>query len=74
MLPPVCLLNILPRRRGNNTKEPPLLGIILLVVLIALVLGALPVYPYSRKWGYYPGGILSLILIVLVVLMLLGRV
>jgi Protein of unknown function (DUF3309) len=41
---------------------------ILLVVLILLLLGALPTWPYSRSWGYYPSGGLGLILVVLIVL------
>lgn len=46
---------------------------ILLVVLIFLLLGALPTWPYSRAWGYYPSGGLSLIVIVVIVLLLAGR-
>ena len=46
---------------------------ILLVVLIFLLLGALPTWPYSRGWGYYPSGGLSLIVIVVIVLLLAGR-
>ena len=50
-----------------------MLGTILLIVLLLLLLGALPVYPYSRKWGYYPSGGLGLVLIILVVLLLTGH-
>lgn len=46
---------------------------ILLVVLILLLLGALPTWPYSRAWGYYPSGGLGLIVIVVLVLLLAGR-
>ena len=46
---------------------------ILLVVLILLLLGALPTWPYSRSWGYYPSGGLGLIVIVVIVLLLAGR-
>jgi hypothetical protein len=46
---------------------------ILLVVLILLLLGALPTWPYSRAWGYYPSGGLGLIVIVVIVLLLAGR-
>lgn len=49
-----------------------MLGIILIVVLVVLLIGGLPLYPYSRKWGYAPGGTLGVILLVLIVLMLLG--
>jgi hypothetical protein len=46
---------------------------ILLVVLILMLLGALPTWPYSRSWGYYPSGGLGLIVIVVLVLLLSGR-
>ena len=44
-----------------------------LVILILLLLGALPTWPYSRSWGYYPSGGLGLIVIVVLVLLLAGR-
>jgi len=47
---------------------------ILLVVLILLLIGALPTWPYSRGWGYYPSGGLGLIVLILLVLALTGRV
>jgi hypothetical protein len=46
---------------------------ILIVLLIILLLGAAPAWPYSRGWGYYPSGIVGLLLIVIVVLALTGR-
>ena len=46
---------------------------ILLVVLILLLLGALPTWPYSANWGYYPSGGLGLVVIVLLILLLTGR-
>ena len=46
---------------------------ILLIVLVLLLLGALPAWPYSRSWGYYPSGGLGLVVIVLLVLLLAGR-
>lgn len=51
-----------------------MIGTILLVVLIILLIGALPTWPYSRKWGPYPGGILTLLVVVLLVLLLMGTV
>lgn len=51
-----------------------MLGMILLIVLILLLIGALPAYPYSRKWGYYPSGGLGLVLIILIILLLMGRI
>jgi Protein of unknown function (DUF3309) len=47
---------------------------ILLVVLILMLLGALPAWPYSRSWGYYPSGGLGLVVVVVLVLLLAGRV
>lgn len=51
-----------------------MLGTILVVVLILMLLGALPAWPHSRSWGYYPSGGLGLLLVILVVLLLLGRI
>jgi hypothetical protein len=50
------------------------MNLILLIVLIVLLLGALPTWPYSRGWGYFPSGGLGLILIILLILVLLGRI
>jgi Protein of unknown function (DUF3309) len=47
---------------------------ILIVILILLLVGALPTWPYSSGWGYYPSGGLGLVLVILVVLLLLGRI
>lgn len=47
---------------------------LLLIVLLLLVLGALPAWPYSTGWGYYPSGGLGLILLILIVLVLAGRI
>ena len=49
-----------------------MLGTILLIVLILMLLGALPTWPHSRSWGYYPSGGLGLLLVILIVLLLLG--
>jgi uncharacterized protein DUF3309 len=46
---------------------------ILLIVLILLLLGALPTWPYSSGWGYYPSGGLGLLLLIVVILLLTGR-
>ncbi|MGC2321411.1 MAG: DUF3309 family protein [Terriglobales bacterium] len=50
------------------------MGIILLIVLLLLLVGALPTWPYSGGWGYYPSGGLGLILVIVLVLVLMGRV
>jgi hypothetical protein len=49
------------------------MSMILLIVLVLLLLGALPAWPYSRSWGYYPSGGLGLVVVVLLVLLLAGR-
>lgn len=49
------------------------MGTILLVVLVVLLLGALPTWPYSANWGYYPSGGLGLIVLVILILVLAGR-
>ncbi|MDO9318443.1 MAG: DUF3309 family protein [Gammaproteobacteria bacterium] len=51
-----------------------MLGTILLVILILILIGALPTWPHSRSWGYYPSGGLGLVVIILLILVLLGRV
>jgi hypothetical protein len=47
------------------------MGTILIIILILLLLGAVPAWPYSRGWGYYPSGLLGLILLIVVILVLL---
>jgi hypothetical protein len=49
------------------------LGMILLIVLVLLLLGAVPAWPHSRGWGYGPSGGLGLILVVVLVMVLMGR-
>jgi hypothetical protein len=51
-----------------------MLGTILLVVLILLLIGAFPSWPYSRGWGYAPTGTLGLLVVIVIVLVLLGRI
>lgn len=49
------------------------MGTILLILLILLLLGALPSWPYSRGWGYFPSGGLGLILVIVIILVVMGR-
>jgi len=49
------------------------MGTILIIVLVLLLLGALPTWPYSGSWGYYPSGGLGLVLLIVVILALTGR-
>jgi hypothetical protein len=51
-----------------------MLGTILLIILIILLVGALPTWPYSGGWGYYPSSGLGLLLIIIIVLLALGRI
>ncbi len=51
-----------------------MLGTILLVLVLLMLISALPVYPYSRRWGYAPGGSLGVVLLVLLILVLLGYI
>jgi Protein of unknown function (DUF3309) len=50
------------------------LGTILLIILILLLIGALPTWPYSSGWGYYPSGGVGLVVIIILILLLLGRI
>ncbi len=50
------------------------MGTILIIILLLLVIGALPTWPYSTGWGYYPSGGLGLVVLIVVILALLGRI
>jgi Protein of unknown function (DUF3309) len=50
------------------------MNLILLIVVIILLVGALPTWPYSASWGYYPSGAFGTVLIILIILALLGRI
>jgi hypothetical protein len=49
------------------------MGLIFVIIILLLLVGALPTWPYSTGWGYYPSGGLGLILLILIVLLLMGR-
>jgi hypothetical protein len=51
-----------------------MLGTVLIVLLILMLLGALPTWPHSRTWGYYPTGGLGALLAIVIILLLLGRI
>jgi hypothetical protein len=57
----------------GQREEYSMLGTILIIILILLLVGALPTWPYSSGWGYYPGGGLGLILIIVIILVVAGR-
>jgi hypothetical protein len=50
------------------------MGLILIIVLVLLLVGALPTWPHSSGWGYYPSGGLGLVLLILLIFVLMGRV
>jgi Protein of unknown function (DUF3309) len=50
------------------------LGTILLIVLVLVLIGAIPAWPHSRRWGYGPSGVIGVIVIILIVLLLTGRI
>ena len=50
------------------------IGTILLIILILALVGVIPVWPHSKSWGYAPGGVVGLVLIILLILFLLGRI
>lgn len=64
---------------GNNTKVKAervhimTIGTFLLILMILFLVGALPTWPHSRKWGYYPSGGLGLVVTILLILVLLGK-
>jgi hypothetical protein len=51
-----------------------MLGTILLIILIVILIGALPTWPHSSGWGYYPSGGFGLLLVIVVILLLMGRI
>ena len=51
-----------------------MLGTVLLVILILMIIGAMPLWPYSSGWGYYPTGGFGLLLLILIILLLTGRI
>jgi hypothetical protein len=51
-----------------------MLSTVLIIILILILIGALPTWPYSSRWGYGPGGIVGLVLIIVLILALMGRI
>ncbi len=66
--------NLRMRRWRLACAEEATMRLILLIIIIILLIGALPTWPYSSGWGYYPSGGLGLIFIILLILLLLGRI
>ena len=55
-------------------QERDMLSTILIIILILILVGAIPSWPYSRGWGYGPSGVVGLILVILLILLLLGKI
>jgi len=62
------------RPKYQGKRRNIMLGTILLVILILMLVGAIPTWPHSRAWGYYPSSGLGLILLIIIILMLMGRI
>jgi membrane protein YdbS with pleckstrin-like domain len=58
---------------AQSVRREETMGLIILIIVLLLVIGALPTWPYSTGWGYYPSGGLGLILLILIILLLMGR-
>jgi len=69
---------VIAQNVGRHEQEPcsgvVILGTILLIILILILIGALPTWPYSGGWGYYPSGGFGLLLVIVVILLLMGRI
>ena len=50
------------------------MGTILIIILVLILVGALPTWPHSKKWGYYPSSGVGLVLLILIILLLMGRI
>jgi len=50
------------------------MGTILIVILVLILVGALPTWPHSKNWGYYPSGGVGLVVLILIILLLMGRI
>jgi hypothetical protein len=61
-------------QRQLQPKERKNMGTIMIVILILILVGALPTWPHSKSWGYYPSGGIGLVLLILIILVLMGRI
>lgn len=69
-----CVATAASAAERFSQRKQMSLGTILLIILILILIGALPRWPYSSGWGYYPSGGLGLILVIVIILLLLGRI
>ena len=70
--------SLLTQNVGEHEQEPHygvfMLGTILLIILILILIGSLPTWPYSGGWGYYPSGGFGLLIVILIILLVMGRI
>ncbi|OAP35815.1 hypothetical protein AU381_16650 [Sinorhizobium glycinis] len=59
---------------NHAAEDRDMLGTVLLVILILLLIGAIPAWPYSANWGYGPSGLLGVVVVILLILLLMGRI
>jgi hypothetical protein len=59
---------------ANSHNKVMSIGTILLIVLVLLLIGAFPTWPHSRSWGYFPSGLLGIVLVILIILLVLGKI
>ena len=69
----VCALQMTRAGFFDGDKGGALMSTILIILLILLLIGAVPSWPHSRNWGYYPSGLLGVVLLVVIILALVGR-
>jgi hypothetical protein len=62
------------QRGASKAQESTIMSTILLIILIVLLLGAIPAWPHSRGWGYYPSGGVGIVVVILLLLMVSGRI
>jgi len=62
------------RRQPRNEENAMSIGMIVLIIVVLMLVGALPTWPHSRSWGYGPSGGVGLVVVVLLILVVLGKV
>jgi uncharacterized membrane protein YidH (DUF202 family) len=74
LLPATGSLCWVRNKRGKSQERRKNMGMILIIILILVLVGALPTWPHSKSWGYYPSGGLGLVLLIVLILLLMGRI
>ncbi|APG84911.1 hypothetical protein SAMCFNEI73_Ch2274 [Sinorhizobium americanum] len=68
------LREIVAKAANRAAEDREMLGTVLLIILILLLIGAIPAWPYSANWGYGPSGLLGVVVVILLILLLMGRI